>query len=161
MGPPTPFDWWPWCLQHFRSKTCRIYNTPSRHKPVWQRLEADAVTRQSLPTKQYSFWSGHGPENNEGGGYSQSVSFKQLTQPPPGAKQMVDPPAESLHRITLERYRQKYPLEFYAAIRPNTETVSQTLRCEARHKNVSSKMLDAGPAGWVVDLTPSKGIGDG
>eukprot|EP00892_Ulva_mutabilis_P012336 jgi/Ulvmu1/9475/UM052_0044.1 len=106
----------------------RIYNTPSRQKPVWQRLEADAVTRRNLPTKQYSFWSGHGSENNEGGGYSQSVSFKQLTRPPPGAKEMVDPPVDSLHRITLDRYRQKFPLEFYAAIRPKTETVSQTLR---------------------------------
>lgn len=47
---------------------------------------------------------------------------------------MVDPPMESLHRITLDRYRQTCPLEFYSAIRPNTETVSQTLRCADCHQ---------------------------
>lgn len=108
----------------------RIYNTPARQKPVWQRLEADAVTRQQLPTKQYSFWNGHGPHAAEGGGYAQNVTFRKLTQPNPGAQRMEDPPVESLHRITLDRYRQKFPLEFYSAIRPHTETVSQTLRCD-------------------------------
>ena len=86
------------------------------------------MTRQQLPTKQYSFWNGHGPQASEGGGYAQNVTFKQLTRPPTDAKPMVDPPVESLHRITLDRYRQKFPLEFYAAIRPQTETVSQTMR---------------------------------
>jgi hypothetical protein len=115
------------CYRAECSHLHRMYNTQSRREDVWKRLEADAKYRKQIPSQQYSFWCGHGLGARIPVGYTQSVMEQNLTIPPEGFE-MVDKPAERLHRLTLERYRKHIPLEFYAAIRPATTTINQTLR---------------------------------
>jgi hypothetical protein len=108
---------------------CSIYLTEGRRQHVWNRLDDDAATRRSLPRMQYSFWSGSAQGATTPQGYSQSEVHREVTVPPKGSE-MVDPPVETLHKLQLKRFKQQNPMDFYAAVRPNTKTVNQTLRYE-------------------------------
>lgn len=39
-----------------------------------------------------------------------------------------EPPVETLHPISFRRFAHTHPIDFYAAIRPDTQTTNQTLR---------------------------------
>ena len=121
----------------------RVYHTAARDANVWQRLAADTATRKALPSKQYAFVEGStvgmsGPE-----GWAQSVVARAVTQPPAA---MLDPPLDSWHHTKLEQCRRQQPLQFYSTIRPQTRTVTQTMRCASRLVSVTLKFnLNAAP----------------
>jgi hypothetical protein len=106
----------------------RVYHTDARDKDVWSRLMSDTATRKGLPCKQYSYLEGStavmsGPE-----GWAQNVVTRTVTQPPKESA-LMDAPLDSWHPTKLQKCRRAEPLQFYAAIRPTTHTVNQTLRC--------------------------------
>lgn len=119
----------PWLEDEHRSAH-RLYNTEARRGKVWARLVADGTARHCKPHRQYDFVEGTtAPATLVRNGYGQGVPVS-TTVIPSGllADRVLDPPLATLHPTTLERYRREEPQAFYSAIRPKTQTMTQTLR---------------------------------
>jgi hypothetical protein len=125
LNPRLAVDTSPWLPQRRSTGFCRVYHTSARDENVWKRLLADFTARSNLPSRQYSYVEGTNARSSGTEGWSQNVKLISANTDAP----MVDATLESLHKTTLEKYRRGHPLEFFIAIRPQTKTVNQTMRC--------------------------------
>lgn len=106
---------------------------------VWGRLVADATVRQSIsaqnsrPTPD-TFGRGIPEDTTASGGFVQNNHHTtKLTRGQTVRYQ--EPPVDSLHDLTAKSYKQKYPVDFMTAVRPDTETTNQTLRMMGTYKS--------------------------
>ena len=107
---------------------CRINNTAARGDNVWRRLEADTASRKALPCRQYSYHEGSTAQCSDVLGWSKCTTWTDVKQAPDGTT-LLDAPLNAMHKTQLEKFRLGHPVEYFAAIRPQCKTTTQTMRC--------------------------------
>jgi hypothetical protein len=124
---------------------CRVYHTDARGGNVWRRLEADTAARKALPSRQHAYREGSTAHTSDALGWSRQIELADDAR-------MLDAPLDKLHHTTLERYGRAHPVEFYAAIRPQCQTTSQTMRMLGTYasdvqlaQRLARKWADGGP----------------
>lgn len=117
----------------------KIYDADhQRSSHVWNRLVADATVRQTIsanntrPPTEY-FGKGIPEDTSSSGGFVQNNhATNKLTR---GQQvKYVEPSVDTLHDITAKSYKKQFPMDFMTAVRPDTETVNQTLRMMGTYK---------------------------
>mmetsp|Transcript_40256 Transcript_40256/g.89397 ORF Transcript_40256/g.89397 Transcript_40256/m.89397 type:complete len:378 (+) Transcript_40256:766-1899(+) len=109
--------------------------------PVWERLMADASIRQSKRWSSIPYQEGSTAlySTNTLSGFNTnstrpSAVYTQTSFKPGHTDQLESVPLETLHPLTAKRHKQKYPVDFMAAIRPDAQTTNQTLRMLGTYK---------------------------
>lgn len=90
-------------------------------------------------------------------------TLRPLTTPMASRSQRLS--VESLHPLEVKRFKQRNPLDYFAAIRPDTQSVNQTLRMmgtydtdhdfAARSQSFIPSFSPGGPAWFHADVTMS------
>merc|ERR1712137_1018391 len=104
-----------------------LYHYAHEESNVWKRLMKDSKRRDAMRPKNGAYQGTPGLDLATDSGFAANNRRTSATQVPRGAKILGDPPVQSLHNTTLRSYRKNYPIDFMAAVRPQTKTINQTL----------------------------------
>ncbi|GAX78366.1 hypothetical protein CEUSTIGMA_g5808.t1 [Chlamydomonas eustigma] len=106
--------------------------TNSASLPVWARLFTDGTVRHARTRSARPYREGGNVPSQQGtlSGFVTNSTCPSATFTPTQSFKtgFSTDPVESMHPLVAKSYKQKFPIDFLISIRPDAETMNQTLR---------------------------------